>query len=316
MTSTETDGAVPEDRDPLDIAAEWHMCMSSRNVTAEQQAAFAAWHADPDNASLYAEYEAIWGLMQGVVAQPGKVVPFTPPPRKRLLSGPRAMAIAASLLLAIGLGYQYQHVWRFDVVADGNQIVARQLADGSRLMLTPGTAIDTDFSDGKRRITLARGEVYFDVFHDPQRPFVIDAGSAEVRVLGTAFTVGRDGDAGAVVVQRGKVRVQAGDVSNDLTPNQRIEFAANSEGPVQQVQAAKALAWTQGRLIFENQPLGTVLKAVAPYYSNRIIVLDGAIARRRVDASIDISQIDSWLMALNRTQRLTILRMPGFILLR
>ncbi|MEJ1964547.1 MAG: FecR domain-containing protein [Gammaproteobacteria bacterium] len=83
-------------------------------------------------------------------------------------------------------------------------------------MLNSSAALDVRFTGEARRVVLARGEVFFDVTHNPDLPFIVQAGSGEVRVLGTAFSVRRDGDDLLVTVERGRVQVSSGGHSSIL----------------------------------------------------------------------------------------------------
>src|SRR5262249_53909848 len=84
------------------------------------------------------------------------------------------------------------------------------LADGSKVRLSGDARIEVAQGPAVPQVRLARGEAYFDVKHDARRPFRVDAGPAQVRVLGTAFDLDRHA-AGQVdlAVYRGAVRLQA-----------------------------------------------------------------------------------------------------------
>ena len=87
----------------------------------------------------------------------------------------------------------------------GEQRTVR-LADGSTLRLNGATSLDVRLAAGTRQVMLARGEAYFDIFHDPDRPFEVDAGSSSTRVLGTAFDVDMADGEVKLAVYRGRVR--------------------------------------------------------------------------------------------------------------
>jgi transmembrane sensor len=305
----------------FDEAADWHTRLYSGRFTDKDRSEFDAWLADPENAANYAEFERVWSFVPTALqqspefadAQPAEALSPVVKASPRYVA--RNLALAASLAITIGLAIQYYQVWRFDVVATGHQVAATSLSDGSQVILAPGTAIRTDFTGDVRHVELGRGEAYFDVVHDPQKPFVIDAGSGQVRVLGTAFSVMRNSDTGEVVVQRGRVRVEAGGKQVDLTPGQHVTFTSDDEGAVTSVDVAEAMSWTEGRLVFHDRPLGEVLKAAGPYYQGRIIVMNAEVANRRIDAAIDVRDIDGWLLALNRTQQLRVRRILGFTLI-
>ncbi|MEJ1964548.1 MAG: FecR domain-containing protein [Gammaproteobacteria bacterium] len=66
------------------------------------------------------------------------------------------------------------------------------------------------------------------------------------------------------------------------------------------------LAWRRGRLIIEDQPLGDVVRELNRYYSGFIMVTDDKVARRRLNAVIDLKHIDQWLAALDESQPIDI----------
>ena len=88
-----------------------------------------------------------------------------------------------------------------------------RLADGSTLHLSGATSLDVTLDDRQRTVALNRGEAYFDVAHEPGRPFVVHAGDSTTRVLGTAFDV--DVARGEVELSVYRGRVQFGGASHD-----------------------------------------------------------------------------------------------------
>src|SRR5262249_55442924 len=82
------------------------------------------------------------------------------------------------------------------------------LADGSKLTLNTSSAIHADFTGRERRVTLVRGEAYFDVAKDPTRPFIVTARSRNVIAVGTAFDVRLQDRQVKVTLVEGKVRVE------------------------------------------------------------------------------------------------------------
>lgn len=81
-----------------------------------------------------------------------------------------------------------------------------KLADGSALHLSGATSLDVTLGAGERRVALNRGEAYFDVAHEPKRPFIVNAGDSATRVLGTAFDVDIGRGEVKLSVYRGRVR--------------------------------------------------------------------------------------------------------------
>ena len=128
--------------------------------------------------------------------------------RRRLLGA----GLATALVAMVGVGAWQATVLPPDVpvvqhfeTARGEQRAVR-LADGSRVELDGATSLDVRIGRDGRSVTLRRGEAYFDIAHEPARPFIVVAGSARTRVLGTAFSIDLSQRSVKLAVYRGKVR--------------------------------------------------------------------------------------------------------------
>jgi len=144
-----------------------------------------------------------------------------------------AIAVAASVLLVIGLGWllsgnnkpatpvvqnaqkKVEFVVRHEINKTGKE-KRMQLADGSLIVLANNSELTyhDPFAD-KRDITLA-GKAYFKVAQDKARPFTVTSGDISITALGTEFTVTSFGNSNRVIVRlyKGKVVVKAVDKSN------------------------------------------------------------------------------------------------------
>jgi transmembrane sensor len=128
--------------------------------------------------------------------------------RRRVVAGAASGVVA--VLLAVGL----PHVWpgrspdRVAALETGRgETRAVRLADGTMLRLDGATRLVVRFGETARHVTLSGGAAFFDVAHDPARPFTVHAGDGMVRVLGTAFNVDRTVGRMDVAVYRGAVRL-------------------------------------------------------------------------------------------------------------
>ena len=128
-------------------------------------------------------------------------------------------------------------------------------------------------------MSLAHGEARFDVVHDPARPFEVDLGSAEVRVLGTAFDIVREGAATQVAVSRGAVSFQAGEQSVTLPAGRAARLDARGDIALAQVSPADVGAWRAGRRVYWDRPVSEVLADLNRRYPQPIR-LAGLQARR------------------------------------
>lgn len=316
MTGTEDDrprlsrGPFPEEE-----ALSWIVRMTSGEASDAEKERFARWRAVPANATAYEELEEIWGGLGTMFEPRENVVPFKPRPRASVVWQRRAAGIAACVAVFGLTGQQYVDYWQYDATTRGSARGHQELADGSTIDMNTGSALDVSYGADARRVTLARGEAFFDVKRDPSKPFIIKAGAGEVRVLGTAFSVKREGNGARVTVIRGKVRVASAGKFVDITPDQQVRFDGGAPQAVRTVDADTLLAWSKGRLILRNRPLGEVLAAVDRYYPGTIVLTNDKAAAKRVDAVVDLGRINDWVKTLQSSQGLTARRYPGVLVL-
>jgi transmembrane sensor len=121
------------------------------------------------------------------------------------------VVLAASVLLATGIALGSYQLWftgeRYTTPVGGVAIVPLQ--DGSRITLNTRSKVRVVLSEKERHIDLSQGEAFFEVAHDKNRPFVVQAGGKRVIAVGTQFSVRREGDDIRVVVTEGTVRLES-----------------------------------------------------------------------------------------------------------
>ena len=241
------------------------------------------------------------------------------------------LSVAAGLLVAVAVGW-----WAvaFDSLSNGVTTTAvgeqrsMTLDDGSVISLNTQTSVRVAFVDGERHAELLRGEALFDVARDERRPFVVVAGAAEVRVLGTTFNVYREDDRTATVtVLEGRVAVTTNDTTNSVSaarptpapesPGSAVPVETMAAVELTQGQQArigrsgavvepaavnveKAVAWTDRRLIFENSTLEEVLAEFNRYNTRELSVDDPALAALKLNGVFESHDPESLLQYLER----------------
>lgn len=170
------------------------------------------------------------------------------------------------------------------------------LADGSVVRLGPESrlSVDAGYRRGERAVRL-QGEAYFEVEHDAAHPFVVRTAAAEVRDLGTVFTVRTLGSAGArVAVTEGSVslRTSLGEGEQVLRAGDRGEVAAGTVTVRRGVATEDDVAWTRGRLVFRDAPVPEVAEALHRWYGITLVVRDPELASRHLTASFGTETAD------------------------
>jgi transmembrane sensor len=302
-------------------AVAWVIRLTSGDASVAERAAFEHWLTEsPIHEVAFGEARKLWLGLGDILPTPvvvASAASASNPPvlARRRLQPSSVVALAASIALLVGVGAKYMSSWRYDHVTAPGQREVVALADGSRVQLSGDSAIDIRYGADVRRVRLVRGEAYFDVVHDAQRPFVVDAGDDAVHDIGTAFSVRLEGDGVEVVVERGAVEVTGGAAAVMLEPNQRVRYGKGRNARVEPANIIEDLAWTSGRLILEDRSLREVVDELNRYFASSVVLLGGEIGARRINAVVDLDHIDAWLDALQDSQGVRVARLPGFVVL-
>lgn len=173
-------------------------------------------------------------------------------------------AIAASLLLCIALGWWYFSNPATDktmssALAKENPLRIIALPDGTTVTLNHDSHLDypAAFGGSSREVSLT-GEAYFDVKHDPARPFLVHTGAYITRVLGTAFNIRAytNDSLVAITVERGKVQVQRQDNKQSLSillPGDQLVIDKQAGTPhLAKADVKLVTQWKNNDLLFDN----------------------------------------------------------------
>ena len=156
------------------------------------------------------------------------------------------------------------------------------LSDGTKIWVNAHTRViyPVEFNEREREIYVD-GEIYIDVAHNKDWPFVVKTKDVGVRVLGTQFNVAayESDQTKRIVLVSGSVKIISKDKKNEedilLSPNEMYEYNNNS-GFVETVNVAKYISWKDGIYLFNNEKLEIVLKRLSHYYGEDIVYDQGA----------------------------------------
>lgn len=314
------------DRSPIpgavrERAVDWHVRLGSDEAGDADWLAFETWLAeDPVHLRAYEAVEALWSELDAlapvdavpipIAAIPASnVTPLIPKLRPARQPRPWMGAVAASLLamVVIGgtLGVNYwtgqPKTETYDTALGERRVVA--LADGTHITLNGGSHLTATLGRRERRVVMASAEAVFDVAKDPERPFFIEAGDREIRVVGTEFNVLHQGGDTKVTVRRGVVEVRPAGAPGAqplarLTKGQAlVHHEGQKADAVGAADADVAMAWTTGRLVFQAERLSEVAVTLARYGRRPILVAPEA-RNMRVTASLNIGSEEEMLRAL------------------
>jgi transmembrane sensor len=164
------------------------------------------------------------------------------------------------------------------------------LADGSMAEINTRTKVAIELRPQIRQIRLSQGEAWFQVAHDKQRPFVVEAGDIRVRAVGTAFSVRRDEDLATVQVTEGTVEIwRAGDEEHKtrMSAGSRAVIDQGPNSDVALIEQAgleidRKLAWRAGQIVLNGDTLEEAVVEFNRYNQIRVRIGDPQLAGERL----------------------------------
>jgi transmembrane sensor len=226
-----------------------------------------------------------------------------------------ASAIAASLL-AFLIAPEATLWLRADHRTTGS-VAEYALPDGSTAWLDVGSAISVDFTERERKVTLLRGNAWFDVRHGAEPPFRVAALNGMTQDIGTSFEVRRQSSRVDIAVSQGAVRV-ASDAERSksivLREGEGVAYDASGKLLRQSSRApASIAAWRREELIIDRQPLAAAIREIGRYRSGPTWVWVDLSDRAPVNGAFRIDDADTALRDLAAVQGLTLTWLPGDI---
>lgn len=271
---------------------------------------------------------------------------INPSPVRRLKPRPvipQWMKIAAMMTIVFGLGMMVhaliggrqagvQPQGAYTIVAPKGSKSQAVLADGTKVWLNAGSKLtfDAGFDRQARELSLT-GEAYFEVAHNPGKPFLVHAAGVTVRALGTSFNVKAYPDENIIetTLVEGSVRIE-----NDrqesrrfepvvMTPKQTVRFYKKEPEPSQQqvvqeatpqtaepvqdiervdvsetANTAKYTSWKDKRWIFEGEDMGSLARKLERLYDVQINFEDESLKTYKLTGTLEEESIEQLLGAI------------------
>lgn len=169
------------------------------------------------------------------------------------------------------------------------------LPDGSRVWLNSETELSytVPFGPGERHVNL-KGEAYFEIASNKDKPFVVATASQKIEVLGTHFNVSAytDDQSTVTTLVEGRVKVEytKGDKSPEvkfLKPSDQLVLNTSTfEAEINQVDTDAYTAWKDGRFVFKSETLESMLHKVSRWYDVQVDIKDESLKQIRFTGNI------------------------------
>lgn len=200
------------------------------------------------------------------------------------------------------------------------------LPDGSTVILNAGSKLfmEPSFGENDRKVRL-EGEAFFEVTHDPSKPFKVETPQMEIKVLGTVFNVKayKEDDLAEASLVSGSIELSLKNEHKTITLHPNEKYVLHSTPPVTTARVAAPsktkriakegilpvmidkidasiieVSWTKDKLAFVDEPFGEVLKRLERWYGIRFILEDPSLADNLYTGSFRKESVEDVLSAL------------------
>lgn len=245
-----------------------------------------------------------------------------------------AIAAGAAACLLAASAFLFWQQYQSDTLQTGfgeRRVVT--LSDGSQVTLDSRSEVTVRYTADARTLTLVRGQARFDVAHDISRPFTVTAEGHKVVATGTAFDVDLLGPKLLVTLLNGHVVVlpqkaptipwipnaapegtgsstragaesralsAAGDAMDRiyLDPGEQLVMSSNGGPQVSHVDIDRVTAWERGEIVFDNEPLASVIQRMNRYGPRQIIAGDDRAASLRISGVFHEGDVDGFVSTI------------------
>jgi transmembrane sensor len=289
-----------------EIAADWCVRLHFDECTDADRADFRRWHdADPSHAVEYTNMCRIWQVSEQLPASLGVDRSARSRWSRRLPLMARAAVVVAAVGAVWGIGwsagmlpgsvryFMAQEVRRQVLLPDHSQVQLNQRSD----------LVYLSFRD-KRQVLLRNGEAFFDVQHDLEKPFVIRADNANIRVTGTHFNVWTGQELTTVTVTQGSVLASRNEGSDDnnqgtvLTAGMQAAFGPDRMLQLARIDPSRAAAWRNGKLMLDDVSLREALSLINRYLDVPLKLANSEVGDLRLGGTYETAELEHLVNAL------------------
>lgn len=188
--------------------------------------------------------------------------------------------------------------------APKGRLTTFQLSDSSTATIFPGSSIELpdNFNESDRQIKL-NGRAYFQIKHNPRKPFYVSSGKIKTKVLGTSFEINNGGDKiQKITLLTGKIAVGYANKSLAvLSPGQQLKVTEIGKYNINKVNVEESTSWIREKLNYSQAPLLEVCAELEKWYGINITIRKKAVANKKITASFTRKPLTTVLNILATT---------------
>ena len=274
-----------------------------------------------ENRKLYKQILKSWRLQEALAFQPKKDeawfklknnLNWTETSKGRRVFFRRALQISAILIILLGIGLLLKPT---EFLFGEKMLAIKTLEEQKMVLLADGTEIflnrNSELSypevfDGDNRQVILKGEAFFKVARNPDKPFIIATEETQTQVLGTSFNLRAYANESleTLTVTTGKVAFSSLNTDKKviLKPNQVGSYSLKSRiMSKQELADPNYMAWMNKIFVFNNQTLQSIVLSLSNAYGKPIEIRNKSLAKEHLTTSFNAMELDDVLLILSQT---------------
>lgn len=242
---------------------------------------------------------------------------------KNIRSSFKAFKIAAAVIVCAGIiAMSYFILNNANVspvtIAATNAPASNTLPDGSAVTLNKNSSISYKgkFKGAKRSVEL-KGEAFFNVKPDKNKPFVIEVNDVTVTVVGTTFNIKSENGNTEVIVETGSVVVEKNNISVTLNPGEKIIIGQTGSTLAPEKTKDKLYNYyITKEFVCDDTPLWKLVEILNEAYESNIVIANPGIRNLPLTTTFHNEPLDNILTVISETFNITVERQDEKIILK
>jgi ferric-dicitrate binding protein FerR (iron transport regulator) len=236
----------------------------------------------------------------------------------------RWLQIAAAVIVLLAGGwwaniYLNANTNRMEFVQAQQTVTADTLPDGSIVTLNKNSSIEykAKFTRGTTRAVKLKGEAFFNVTGNKEKPFVITVNDAEIKVVGTSFNIKSINGQTEVIVKTGIVEVTRNGKTIRLSPNEKLITPVKDTVLVKTTVTDKLYDYYQSKeFVCDNTPLWRLVEVLNEAYQSNVIIGRNELRNLRLNTTFNNESLENVLDIIAKTFQLQVVKTGNQIILQ
>jgi transmembrane sensor len=234
------------------------------------------------------------------------------------------MKVAAAVIVLIGIGVisfllsNKQNPIKEIALQSLQQVVNDTLSDASVVTLNKNSTLTYPKKfKGKARMVALKGEAFFSITPNKEKPFIIAVNNVEVKVVGTSFNIKEANGNTEIVVETGIVQVTKNGQTIALSAGEKINVAGGNAALAKEAVKDKLYNYYRTKEFVCNEtPLWKLVEVLNEAYRVDIIIKNNAIKNLPITTTFLNESLEQVLLVISETFNITVTKKDNRIILQ